>query len=813
MKYSFLVLFLCYSCLLCAQGFTEIASQQGIDAGYSSGEYGGGVSFVDFNQDGLDDLTFATGTGQEIHFHLNNGSGFTALEPLINNTSEVKQVLWVDFDNDGDLDLYTTAHNGNKLYKNTGDLEMIDITASCGFADPLTAQSFCSSWLDYDHDGLPDLIVSFRIQHLVGKIILYHNDGNDSFTDVTNAAGLQNLGNSVLAMATLDINNDGWEDIFVGQDYQAGCILLKNNADGTFTNISVSSNTNIANNTMTVTVGDYNGDGYMDIYLTDTGEGNSLLRNLGNETFVDEAYSQGVIMNQFSWGAVFLDVENDMDVDLHVNRTSGCTTYGNELDANFSNISTEMGFSSTYYYSVGMAIGDYNNDGLVEIAKNGSNGSPSTFWLNNNVGNNYLTVDLHASVSNSMAIGAVIDVYAGGKHQIRRVGCGEGFSSQNSYLQFFGLGSNTLIDTITVHWPNGIATSTFNVPANQRIDLFELQPLAGCMDEASCNYNPDAVVDDGNCIYPELYFTCEGICISDSNNNGTCDELEVYGCTSESACNFNSAATSDDASCTYAPLYYDCNGNCLNDVNSNGVCDELDVYGCNSMEACNYNPEVTVDDGSCIYPVLYYNCDGYCLNDTDNDGICDELEIAGCTSENACNYNAEATDDDGSCAYIQMYSITGDESVEVSYPYFYSYTDTPGSTYQWSVNSGSIVSGQGTNNVEIIFNTEGVHQVSVIETNSANCVGSMVVLDVNAVVGSVHSIAAVSFELYPNPASDFFVVQSSQQMENLKLFNAQGQLIRDEKINGKAVTVNTSNLPGGVYLLNVDRMVKLVEVR
>ncbi|MFM9984982.1 MAG: FG-GAP-like repeat-containing protein [Flavobacteriales bacterium] len=1016
MKTCLFTLFLCASIFGRAQGFAEIASLLDVDAGYTSGEYGGGVSFVDFNQDGLDDLTFATGTGQEIRFFLNNGNGFTALEPLVNNTSEVKSVLWVDYDNDGDLDLYATARNGNKLYKNTGDLLFTDITSSCGFSDPVTAQSFCASWLDYDHDALPDLIVSFRVQHLVGKIMLYHNLGNDQFEDVTTEAGLQNLGSSVLAMATLDINNDGWEDIFVGQDYQVGCILLKNNGDGTFDNISASSNTDIANNTMTVTIGDYNGDGLMDIYLTDTGAGNSLLRNLDNETFVDEAYSESVVMNQFSWGAAFIDVENDMDVDLHVNRTSGCTTYGNIPDAPFSNISDEMGFSSYYFYSVGLACGDYNNDGLVDLVKNGSNGSPSTFWLNNNTGHNYITVDLHSTLSNSMSIGAVIDVYAGGKHQLRRIGCGEGFSSQNSYSQFFGLGSNTLVEEITVHWPNGLVNTMNNVAVNQRIEITESLPYTGCTDIAACNFDPEAQEDDGSCYYPQTYYDCFGNCMNDSNSNGVCDELEIYGCANSSACNYDFNATIDDGSCYYpdpyydcagyclndyngngicdefeyygcmdggacnydpsatyddgscyyadpyydcygycwndyngngicdefetiygcmdggacnydpsatyddgscyypqayydcygycwndsnsngicdefegiygcmdwsacnydpsatydngscyypdpyydcngyclndqngnficdefeyygcmdggacnydpsatfdngscyyADLYYDCFGNCLNDANNNGICDEVDyIYGCTISIACNYEPSANVDDGSCYYAQDYYDCNGSCLNDSDQDGVCDEYEISGCTNTDACNYSSDATDDDGSCAFIEAYSVMGDEGVEVGYPYAYSYTNTIGSTYQWNVEMGSVTSGQGTSSVEIVFDTEGMHQVSVVETNIADCTGPTAVLNVNAVVGSVLSIEAFSFSIYPNPASDLITIQASQKMEILQIFNLQSQLIREEKINGNSAVIDISGLAIGMYFVKVDGVVRMMAVK
>jgi len=259
-----------------SQGFTNMSSILNLPIGYQYGEYGGGISFVDFNQDDMDDLTIATGENAFLYFYQNTGNGFEELPALIDNISEVKQVIWVDYDNDGDLDLYTTSSSLNRLYKNTGNLNFVDITLTCGFNDPVK-QSFCGSWLDYDEDGLLDLCISHRISHLVGNITLYRNLGNDQFQDVTSSAGLNDLGNSVLAMTTFDMNNDGFEDIYVGQDFQAGNLMLKNNGDGTFDNISMSSGSNIQNNTMTTTIGDYNGDGWMDIYLTNTAEGNYLL--------------------------------------------------------------------------------------------------------------------------------------------------------------------------------------------------------------------------------------------------------------------------------------------------------------------------------------------------------------------------------------------------------------------------------------------------------------------------------------------------------------------------------------------------------
>jgi hypothetical protein len=538
---------------LSSQGFTELAQSLGLDFDYGSGEYGGGVSFVDFNQDGLDDLTYAQGNNRLIRFFQNNGNGFTELPALIPNTEEIKQVLWVDFNNDGLLDLFLASHNENQLFKNTGDLNLVNITETCGFNDP-SSISFCGTWIDYDEDALMDLCISHRSSHLVGFITLYHNIGNDQFENVTAQAGLSNLGNSVLSMASLDYNNDGLEDIYVGQDYDAGNILLKNNGDGTFENVSAASGSDVDNDSMSATIGDYNGDGWMDIYVTNTSPGNSLFENQGDGTFVDVAVQKGVVLYQFTWGAVFLDADLDMDLDLFVNRISSSTntSYMFENPGNgeaYSNVTSTWGFADDHDYSVGNAIGDYDGDNRVEIAKNNSNSYENTFWRNDFTENNWLTVDLVGVMSNSMAVGAVVDVYAGGIHQIRRVGVGEGFSSQNSYTQYFGLGQNEMVDIITVTWPNGLVTTTLDVPADTALILYEVPPT--CSDPLACNFDSQFV----------------------SENTSTCS---YPGCDNQSAANYNSEAGCDDGSC----LFYasECPGD-FNFDNQVNVADLLILLG------------------------------------------------------------------------------------------------------------------------------------------------------------------------------------------------------------------------------------------
>ena len=148
----------------------------------------------------------------------------------------------------------------------------------------------------------------------------------------------------------------------------------------------------------------------------------------------------------------------------------------------------------------------------------------------------------------------------------------------------------------------------------------------GCLDEAACNYDPEAEADAGNCEYAdEEYLDCNGECNNDADGDGVCDEVEIPGCTDAEADNYDSTATDDDGSCEFE--------------------------GCTNSLACNYDSSANTDDGSCVYAETYYDCNGDCLNDADGDGICDELEIPGCMDDEAQNYDSTATDDDGSCEY------------------------------------------------------------------------------------------------------------------------------------------------------------------
>ena len=247
----------------------------------------------------------------------------------------------------------------------------------------------------------------------------------------------------------------------------------------------------------------------------------------------------------------------------------------------------------------------------------------------------------------------------------------------------------------------------YDLEATEDDGSCEFVSCSGCMIESACNYNPEAIIiNDDLCLFVEdllinsdgVFYDCDGICLSDSDDDSVCDEFEIIGCTYVDACNYNPNATQNDEEiCIYVQdlpgnnngVYYDCNGACVIDSNQNGVCDLFEIEGCTYENACNYNPNATQDDNSCVFFVdfcvgcanedacnynpnilendesscvfiedliinvdgIYYDCNGNCILDSDNNGICDLFEITGCMDTVACNYNINATQDDNSCEY------------------------------------------------------------------------------------------------------------------------------------------------------------------
>ena len=462
--------------------FNEEAVSLGLsNTTYGEGTFGGGISFFDFDNDGWDDLTISSEEGQAVRFYKNQNGQFVQVDFGITATHEHKTAQWVDFDNDGDYDLFTTSnHNDNRLYENNGQMQFTNITVQAGI-QIVNNWSFGSSWGDYNNDGLLDLfLTSRRIPGSGYSNKLFKNNGNGTFSDVSVEAGILQDAYYSFCAAFFDFNKDGWQDIYVANDRAPSNHLYRNNGDGTFTEIGNASGTGVSIDAMSTTIDDADNDGFLDIYVTNTSAGNAFFKNNANGSFTDVAPANGTLMETFAWGAVFLDGANKGTKDLYVSAMIddpgvGLTSayYYNDGSGNYT-IPGGSGLYEDHAESFGNAIGDINNDGYPDIAV--LNQEPHDIFLYRNVtpsNNNWIKVKLQGVEANRQGIGSWIEVSVNGESQYNYTLCGEGYNGQNSASEFFGIGSATEIDYIKVTWLSGNVDVIENPTINQQITIVE----------------------------------------------------------------------------------------------------------------------------------------------------------------------------------------------------------------------------------------------------------------------------------------------------------------------------------------------------
>jgi hypothetical protein len=500
---------------------------------------GCGVAFYDFDHDGWLDLFVVNGSRFQANFagrmptnrlYKNNRDGtftdVTVKAGLVHH-GWGQGVCVGDYNNDGLDDLFVTYWGENKLYRNRGDGTFEDVSrkagittgggkiprwnTGCAFVDTRRngwLDLFVANYIDFDLKTVPvpeggtckykGLAVACGPPGLQGaKNILFRNNGDGTFTDVSKEAGIEKTpGTYGLGVLVADFDNDGWPDIYVANDSTSSA-LYKNNRDGTFTDIGIEAGVAYsadgkAQAGMGVSAADYDGDGRLDIVKTNfAGDTSSLYRNLGNHMFEDQTFQAGLGKNTrfLGWGAAFADFDNDGLPDIllangHVYPEVGNTDteagyrqrkvlYRNAGRGRFEDVSLSSGPGiSEMVPARGLAVGDFDNDGDLDVVVNCVNDVPQLLRCDNRTGNKWLRVKLKGTVSNRSAIGARVICVTEQRRQIGEVRSGGSYLSQSDLRLHFGLGQATEAE-LEILWPSGKKQRLARVAANQALEIVE----------------------------------------------------------------------------------------------------------------------------------------------------------------------------------------------------------------------------------------------------------------------------------------------------------------------------------------------------
>ena len=550
--------------------FTEVAQKAGLTVvtvfgGKDANRYllettGTGVALFDYDGDARLDVFFVNGTtlegfpkGKEPVNHLYRNRGDGTFEDVTAG-SGLGQSGWGqgactgDYDNDGREDLYVTYYGQNRLYRNRGDGGFDDATAKAGVLDRPSSQGGSRTpirrgvsappeiktktrwgtgcaFLDYDRDGRLDLLAANYIDLDLataptpdsglcrykgvkvacgppglagGKNVLYHNRGDGTFADVSDKAGITRAsGTYGLGVSTLDFDDDGWTDVYVANDSNPSA-LYRNNHDGTFTDVAVSSGCAYSQDGkpqagMGVAIGDYDRSGTMDIFKTNfAGDTSTLYSNSGQGFCDDRTFAAGIGVNTrwLGWATAFVDFGNDGWLDLflangHVYpevaqlQTEAAyqqrkVVYRSRGNGRFEDVTERLGPPATTPRAArGAAFGDIDDDGDVDVVVSNVNAAPDLFRTETEPGRHWLLVKLVGTTSNRSAIGSRVGCTAGGVTQWQEVRGGGSYISQNDLRVHFGLGAAAKVDRLWVRWPGGLEEEWRDVRADQVLTLRE----------------------------------------------------------------------------------------------------------------------------------------------------------------------------------------------------------------------------------------------------------------------------------------------------------------------------------------------------
>lgn len=518
--------------------FTDVTEAAGVTfrhaAGLSDNKHlmetmGAGAAFFDADGDGDMDLYLVnsgslsergSGAASRNALYRNDGDGaFTDVTSPsgTNDAGYGMGAAAADYDNDGDRDLYVTNYGSNALYRNRGDGTFEDVAHAARVAGD--AWSVSSAFTDIDNDGDLDLYVVNYVEYDlamkpcrnvdVGLLeychprfyagqadTLYRNEGDGTFVDISEAAGVANSAEGKgLGIAVADYDNDGWPDIYIANDTTRN-FLYRNAGDGSFVDVALAAGVGyngggLPEGGMGVDFGDYNGDGSLDLFVTNSSaETNTLYRNNRDGSFTDVSDAAGLAadsLSMLSFGTRFLDYDNDMDLDIFVVSgglqpnvallSDGAATYA-QRDQLFVNDGaggyTELPDASVgAFVGRGAAFADYDDDGDTDVYVANSNGRGRLLRNDAADGNAWLRVELVGVQGNRDGIGARVVVDAGGRLQARELSGGSSYASASDPRLLFGLGKAPKVDRLAVRWPGGAVQWLAEVAPNRTIRIIE----------------------------------------------------------------------------------------------------------------------------------------------------------------------------------------------------------------------------------------------------------------------------------------------------------------------------------------------------
>jgi hypothetical protein len=428
-------------------------------------------------------------------------------------------VAVADYDNDGLPDIYVTGYGGNVLYHNLGNCKFEDVTEKAGVGGG--ELSLGAAWGDYDRDGNVDLFVSRYVHVDMNKLpelgsnekfcrfrgvlvqcgpwglqgetdLLFHNRGDGTFEEVSKKAGVDNAHHYYgMGVEWADYDNDGWPDLYVADDAGPN-YLFRNKGNGTFEEVGLMLGADLSGDgqelgSMGVDMGDYNHDGLLDIFVTEfVDQSDTLYRNKGKNGFEDVSWNSHIAQPSHpyvGWGTGFFDMDNDGWLDIFVANghvypqvdtipdaahfRQPMLLFRNNRHGTFDEVASAAGLNSAPLQSRrGAAFGDINNDGCVDIVTLNWGQPPSLLLNHCQNGNHRVLFKLLGTRSNRLAIGARVTVRTGSLTQFSEVKGGSSYLSQNDLRQHFGLGSNNVMDEVTVRWPSGQSEVFKNVPGD-----------------------------------------------------------------------------------------------------------------------------------------------------------------------------------------------------------------------------------------------------------------------------------------------------------------------------------------------------------